>query len=300
LLDGARIGDGGVLVVHGEPGVGKTALLEYAIEAGHEYRVARTSGVEGEMELPFAALQQLCSSFLEFEERLPQAQGDALGVAFGLTAGPPPNPFLVGLAVLALLSEATEDGPLLAVVDDAQWLDAGSARALMFVARRLLAEKIALVFATRELGAARSRASRSSASSRWDTGTPDRCWLPGSYWGRLWIWVLVILLIGVGIAMTPLAAGPMRRVRRALGMQKASPGRANPCRCRLPTPTGGRPCCTQAGTHGGDRRRGTRRDHLDDGGEALLGTAASQEPVELAGAMEPLQLERTGVLKAQL
>jgi AAA ATPase domain len=114
-----------VLVVHGEPGVGKTALLEYAIGAGHEYRVARTGGVEGEMELPFAALQQLCSSFLELQERLPQAQCDALGVAFGLTAGPPPNPFLVGLAVLGLLSEATEDGPLLTVVDDAQWLDAG-------------------------------------------------------------------------------------------------------------------------------------------------------------------------------
>jgi len=157
LLEGARGGDGGVLVVHGEPGVGKTALLEYAIEAGHDYRVARTSGVEGEMELPFAALQQLCSSFLELQERLPQAQCDALGVAFGLIAGPPPNPILVGLAVLGLLSEATEDGPLLTVVDDAQWLDAGSARALMFVARRLLAEKIALVFATRELGSALTR-----------------------------------------------------------------------------------------------------------------------------------------------
>jgi AAA ATPase domain len=157
LLEGARAGDGGVLVVHGVPGVGKTALLEYAIEAGHEYRVARTSEVEGEMELPFAALQQLCSSFLELQERLPQPQCDALGVAFGLTAGPPPNPFLVGLAVLGLLSEATEDGPLLTVVDDAQWLDAGSARALLFFARRLLAEKIALVFATRELGSALTR-----------------------------------------------------------------------------------------------------------------------------------------------
>ncbi len=157
LLERARGGDGGVLVVHGEPGVGKTALLEYAIEAGQGYRVARTSGVEGEMELPFAALQQLCSSFLELADRLPQPQRDALDIAFGLNAGPPPNPFLVGLAVLGLLSEAAEDGPLLTVVDDAQWLDAGSARALTFVARRLLAEKIALVFATRELGSALTR-----------------------------------------------------------------------------------------------------------------------------------------------
>ena len=157
LLEGAHGGDGGVLVVHGEPGVGKTALLEYAIEAGRAYRVARASGVEGEIELPFAALQQLCSSFVELEERLPQPQREALGVAFGRTAGPPPNSFLVGLAVLGLLSEATEDGPLLAVVDDAQWLDAGSARALTFVARRLLAERIALVFATRELGSAFTR-----------------------------------------------------------------------------------------------------------------------------------------------
>jgi AAA ATPase domain len=157
LLEAAAGGDGGVLVLHGEPGVGKTALLGYAIEAGEGYRVARTSGVEGEMELPFAALQQLCSSFLELAERLPQPQRDALDIAFGLQAGPPPNPFLVGSAVLGLLSEVAEDGPLLTVVDDAQWLDAGSARALMFVARRLLADRIALVFATRELTSSLTR-----------------------------------------------------------------------------------------------------------------------------------------------
>ncbi len=157
LLEAARGGDGGVLVVHGEPGVGKTALLEYAVEAGQGYRVARTRGVEGEMELPFAALQQLCSSFIELAEQLPQPQRDALGVAFGLSAGPSPNPFLVGLAVLGLLSEAADDRPLLTVVDDAQWLDGASARALVFVARRLLAEKTALVFATRVLGDALTR-----------------------------------------------------------------------------------------------------------------------------------------------
>jgi DNA-binding CsgD family transcriptional regulator len=155
LLDGVRGGRGGVLVVHGEAGVGKTALLEYAAEAGREFRIARTSGVEAEIELPFAAVQQLCSAFFELMQRLPQPQHDALGVAFGLQtvpAHPTPNRFLVGLAVLGLLAEAAEEQPLLCVVDDAQWLDSASARTLAFVARRLLAERIALVFATRELG----------------------------------------------------------------------------------------------------------------------------------------------------
>jgi DNA-binding CsgD family transcriptional regulator len=152
LLDGARGGRGGVLVVHGEAGVGKTALLEYAAQAGREFRIARTFGVEAEMELPFAAVQQLCSPFFELMGRLPQPQHDALGVAFGLSTGPTPNRFLVGLAVLGLLAEAAEEQPLVCVVDDAQWLDSASARTLAFVARRLLAEKIALVFAARKPG----------------------------------------------------------------------------------------------------------------------------------------------------
>src|ERR1700730_1295194 len=152
LLDGVRGGRGGGLVVHGEAGVGKTALLDYAVEAAREFRIARTSGIEAEMELPFAAVQQLCSPFFELMDRLPQPQHEALGVAFGLITGPAPNPFLLGLAVLGLLSEAAEERPLLAVVDDAQWLDHASARTLAFVARRLLAEKIALVFAAREPG----------------------------------------------------------------------------------------------------------------------------------------------------
>jgi DNA-binding CsgD family transcriptional regulator len=152
LLDGARAARGGVLVIHGEAGVGKTALLEYAVEAAPEFRIARTVGVEAEMELPFAAAQQLCAPFLDLTERLPQPQHDALDVAFGLSTGPAPNEFLVGLAVLGLLAEVAEEQPLLCVVDDAQWLDSASARALAFVGRRLLAEKIALVFATRELG----------------------------------------------------------------------------------------------------------------------------------------------------
>ena len=150
LLEAARGGRGGVLVLHGEPGVGKTALLEYAVEVARDLRVARIAGVEGEMELAFAALQQLCAPTLGLAEHLPQPQRDALAVAFGKSAGDAPNPFLVGLAVLGLLSEAAEERPLLCLVDDAQWLDRASARALAFVARRLLAEKIALVFAARE------------------------------------------------------------------------------------------------------------------------------------------------------
>ena len=109
LLDTARNARGAVLVVHGDPGVGKTALLEYAVEAGKDFRVVRTC-VEGEMELDYAALQQLCSPILEFTERLTDLQRDALGVAFGLSAGQAPSPFLVGLAVLGLLSEAAERG----------------------------------------------------------------------------------------------------------------------------------------------------------------------------------------------
>jgi DNA-binding CsgD family transcriptional regulator len=154
LLSGALSARGGVVVVNGEPGVGKTALLDYAIEARREFRVARTVGIESEVQLAFAALLQLCSPFLEMMDRLPHPQQGALGVAFGLGAGPAPNPFLVGLAVLGLLAEAAEEQPLLCVVDDAQWLDSASARVLGFAARRLLAEQIAIIFATRELSEA--------------------------------------------------------------------------------------------------------------------------------------------------
>src|SRR6476661_3915499 len=152
LPEEAREGRGGVLVVHGDPGVGKTALLEYALDTAKDFRVVRTSGVEGETELDYAALQHLCSPLLELLERLPDPQRDALRVAFWLSSGRPPSPFMVGLAVLGLLSEAAEERPLLCIVDDAQWLDDASGAALAFVARRLLAERIALTFVTRNVG----------------------------------------------------------------------------------------------------------------------------------------------------
>src|SRR2546428_2391353 len=150
LIASARGGMGSALVLRGEPGMGKTALLEYAIESASGFRVARAVGVESEMELAFAALHQLCVPVLDLMERLPGPQRDALAVAFGLRAGDAPDRFLVGLAVLSLLSEVAGERPLLCVVDDAQWLDRASAQALAFAARRLLADRVALIFATRE------------------------------------------------------------------------------------------------------------------------------------------------------
>jgi DNA-binding CsgD family transcriptional regulator len=150
LIASARGGMGSALVLRGEPGVGKTALLEYAIESASGFRIARAGGVESEMELAYAALHQLCVPMLDRLEQLPGPQRDALGVAFGLRAGQAPDRFLVGLAVLSLLSEVAGDRPLLCVVDDAQWLDRASAQVLAFTARRLLAEPVALILAARE------------------------------------------------------------------------------------------------------------------------------------------------------
>jgi DNA-binding CsgD family transcriptional regulator len=152
LLEAARAGRSGVLVLRGEPGVGKTALLDCAVGSAAGLRVVRVAGVESEMELAFAALQQLCAPMLDKLAGLPDPQRAALGVAFGLNTGAAPDRFLVGLAALGLLSEAAEQQPLLCVIDDAQWLDRASAQALAFVARRVLAEPAALVFATREPG----------------------------------------------------------------------------------------------------------------------------------------------------
>ena len=150
LVATVRAGQSEVLVVRGEAGVGKSALLAFLIERASGCRVVRAAGVESEMELPFAGLHQLCGPMLDRLDRLPAPQRDALATAFGLSAGDPPDRFLVGLAVLSLLSEVAEDGPLVCVVDDAHWQDRASAQILAFVARRLLAEAVGLVFAVRE------------------------------------------------------------------------------------------------------------------------------------------------------
>jgi hypothetical protein len=141
-----------VLVLRGEAGVGKTALLEYVAERASGCRIARASGVQSEMELAFAGLHQLRAPLLDGLERLPGPQRDALRVAFALQEGAAPDHFLVALAVLSLLAETSDARPLVCLVDDAQWLDRASAQALGFVARRLLAERIAMVFAVRDPG----------------------------------------------------------------------------------------------------------------------------------------------------
>ena len=151
-LADARLGQSGVLVLRGEPGIGKSALLEYAAERAEGCRVLRATGVEWEMELPFAGLHQLCAELLDDRERLPAPQNDALATAFGLSAGPQPDRFLISLAVLSLLSDAAEEQPLICLVDDVQWLDRSSAQVLAFVARRLGAESVVLLFAEREPG----------------------------------------------------------------------------------------------------------------------------------------------------
>jgi DNA-binding CsgD family transcriptional regulator len=152
LLGEIRRGESRALVLRGEAGVGKTALLEYLIESASDLTVMRAMGVESEMELAFASLHQLCAPLLDRLEGLPAPQRQALEIVFGLSAGTPPDRFLVGLAALSLLSEASEERPLLCVVDDAQWLDQASALTLAFVARRLLAEPVGIVFAAREPG----------------------------------------------------------------------------------------------------------------------------------------------------
>jgi hypothetical protein len=152
LLADVRQGESRSLILRGEAGIGKTALLEYVVAAAPDLRIARAVGVEWEMELAFAGLHQLCAPMLDRLGRLPAPQRQALEIVFGLRAGAPPDRFLVGLAVLGLLSEVAEERPLLCVVDDAQWLDHASALTLGFVVRRLLAEPVGIVFAAREPG----------------------------------------------------------------------------------------------------------------------------------------------------
>jgi DNA-binding CsgD family transcriptional regulator len=149
LADAVSAGESRALVLHGEPGVGKTALMDHLAERASECRVIRAVGVQQEMELAYAGLHQLCLSMLDGVQRLPVPQRDALRTAFGVSRGPAPDRFLVGLAVLGLLSDAATDQPLLCLIDDEQWLDRASAQILSFVARRLAAESVALIFAAR-------------------------------------------------------------------------------------------------------------------------------------------------------
>ncbi|MFL5962162.1 MAG: AAA family ATPase [Gaiellaceae bacterium] len=154
LVEAVRTGESRTLVVRGEPGMGKTALLEYVAEQASGCRVLRAAGVQSEMELAFAGLHQLLGPMLDHLEHLPAPQGDALRTAFGVSSGSAPDRFFIGLAVLSLLSESAEERPLICLVDDEQWLDRASAQVLAFVARRLEAESVGLVFAAREIGEA--------------------------------------------------------------------------------------------------------------------------------------------------
>ena len=149
LLEAVRANESRTLVIVGEPGVGKTTLVEYALGAAPDFRMARAVGAEAESELAFAALQQVCAPMLDRLDRLPDPQREALATALGLSAGSPPDRFLVGLAVLGLMSEAAANRPLLCIIDDAQWVDLASVQTLAFVARRVSADSVGILFATR-------------------------------------------------------------------------------------------------------------------------------------------------------
>ena len=139
-----------VLVLRGEAGVGKTALLGHLVHHADGFVIAKATGVESEVELAYAVLQQLCTPFLDGVTGLPEPQRQALGTAFGSRTGETPDRFLVGLAVLGLFAGVAETTPLLCVLDDAQWIDTASAQTLTFVARRLAAERVGMVFAVRD------------------------------------------------------------------------------------------------------------------------------------------------------
>ncbi|MGY2874352.1 DNA-binding CsgD family transcriptional regulator [Marmoricola sp. URHA0025 HA25] len=149
MIDAVRKGESRALVLTGDAGIGKTALLDHVIASAHDVRVLRAAGVQSEMELPFAALHQLCAPILDRLGHLPEPQRTALETVFGLSHGEAPDRFLVGLAVLGLIAEVAAERPLLCVVDDAHWLDPASARVMGFVARRLQAESVAILFGTR-------------------------------------------------------------------------------------------------------------------------------------------------------
>ncbi|HEY6573465.1 MAG TPA: ATP-binding protein, partial [Mycobacterium sp.] len=149
LVAAVRAGESRALVVHGEAGVGKTALLEYLAGQTSGCRVVRAAGIQSEMELAFAGLHQLSAPMLDRLEGLPAPQREALRTAFGMSSGSTPDQFLIGLSVLGLLSDVAEEQPLVCLIDDQQWLDSASAQILAFVARRLGAEAVGIVFATR-------------------------------------------------------------------------------------------------------------------------------------------------------
>ena len=159
LVSAIRRGESRSVVLRGEAGIGKTALLEYLVTAASDLRVVRAVGVESEMELAFASLHQLCAPLLDRIEELPAPQRRALETVFGLSDGTAPDRFLVGLAVLSLFAAEAEQRPLLCVVDDAQWLDRASALTLAFVARRLLAAS--------GWGSCSQRVNRAWSSSTW-------------------------------------------------------------------------------------------------------------------------------------
>src|SRR5262245_49169261 len=142
LVEAVRAGESRALVLLGEAGVGKTALMDYLAGHASGCRVTRTTGIQSEMELPFAGVHQLCAPMMDRLERIPAPQADALRIAFGLSTGLAADRFLVGLAVLSLLSEVAVERPLVCLVDDQQWLDWASALILAFVARRLGAESV--------------------------------------------------------------------------------------------------------------------------------------------------------------
>ena len=137
LLDAVRAGESGALVVRGEAGIGKSALLQDCVEQAAGFQVVRVTGMQSEMELPFAGLHQLCAPMLDRVDGLPEAQRNALRVAFGLASGDAPDRFLVALATLSLLAEVASNRPLFCVIDDAEWLDVASAQAFGFVGRRI-------------------------------------------------------------------------------------------------------------------------------------------------------------------
>src|SRR3954451_5114732 len=150
LLANVRGGQSGVMVIRGEAGIGKSALMDYCAAEATGFHVTQISGVESEMELAYAGVHQLCAPLFARLDDLPVPQRQALSVALGLAPGTTPDRFLVALAVLSLLSAAVDERPLLCSIEDAQWLDDASSQVLGFVARRLLAESVAMVFAVRD------------------------------------------------------------------------------------------------------------------------------------------------------